>query len=385
MRYFISFVIGLSLFAQEKKNDIRSNLDIDGDFYFYMKADAYIKKLYFKLDALKAIAKDPKLSKRIDLTKLVFAENGLKDIVSLGASSKKLAKNLYQNKIFIELKEKPEGKVWAIFKGKEHSLDGLNLMPKDTVFASYGDFKFDGMIEFTSSLIKSIAPNRAQAGDRISNQLKRVGIDWDTVVKSSAGEMGIILSFDETKFLNLPVQKKMIEFPEPSIAVLMKVNDDYISSTLDNILTQRKTKIIKKEYDADTLVRSFGAPGFLPIQLTPTIVSSKNWLIFSSSEALALRCLNVKNKKEKGLATSRNYQRYRKGLPAKGNGLFYVGSKFSEYMGNIIAQGLKEDYTAEQTEKILEMMGLSLMDPFYMIGVVQRKKDGLLVTFNSNL
>jgi hypothetical protein len=274
------------------------------------------------------------------ITNLV-KDSGIEDVSGLGASSVMHEPGLYHSKVLLHhYPGKGNGVLWTTFGKKPHALTGLDLLPASTVVACFGDADAASIWAALQKECKAGPPEAQQMLSKVPEAFEQAaGVKWDQVLASLGGEFGFAVLFDDSHKITLPTPGQPIEFPEPSLLLVAKVNDDTIFNRLDELMKksgQQVTPVDKPNLKMRTLV----LPLPLPIQVRPTIAQSEGYLLIANSENVIEQALAVRGGKGKGLKTTAEFQRLSKDVPNQGNNFTFVSQRFGETLLQVQQQAM---------------------------------------------
>ena len=161
-------------------------------------------------------------------------------------------------------------------------------------------------------------PAFALPADAMPAELEvKTGIKLDQFLASLGGEYGVVITFDETRKVPVPLGPgQTVEIAEPGIMFVARVKDDTIFNHVDQMM-KNNPQVIRVEKDG-VRMRTMPLPLPLPIQLRPTLARSGDYLFFASSEEMILGALAVKSGKGKALKSTDEFKRLSQGIPANG-------------------------------------------------------------------
>jgi hypothetical protein len=159
----------LALLAQDPANtftQVGRYLDREGDFYLFLNSaevhDEVLELSGLLEDLITAAqdAEDRAQTRRIfSALRHLFAETGLPGIRAVGMSSQRQGKGRFSNRSVIYHGDAPvKGQLWRMTAGPPRTLDGVSLMPDNTVFAFTGDLRLDERWILLSDLADRMGP-----------------------------------------------------------------------------------------------------------------------------------------------------------------------------------------------------------------------------------
>src|SRR5262245_1232247 len=152
----LCLLLPLSAFPQTQtsavKNsfqEVTSHLDPGGNLYLYLSTEEWLKNLSGQIAQIRDLVNVVPGSSAADKQNatVVFSilsnlikQSGIEDVSGFGMSSIAVEKGLYQSKAMLHhYSGNNRGFLWSMFGKQPHALDGLDLLPANTVFASFTD------------------------------------------------------------------------------------------------------------------------------------------------------------------------------------------------------------------------------------------------------
>jgi hypothetical protein len=332
-------------------DEVTSQLDPGGNFYMYLSTAQWVDGLSGKVSSLQStFATMPQLKAedRTNIDKVfgvvtsVIKDSGIEDATGVGISSIETEQGFYRNKLLLHhYPDKGQGFLWKIMGQSPHPLDGLNLLPANTGMAYFSDTDLP--------LLWSVLTNEtAQSGlphaqDRLrsfaANFEKQSQVKWDQFLNSLGGEMGLILTLDESNRVIFPTPKAPLEVPEPGLAIVLKVKDDTIFNRIDQELKKNQQVI---SVDKPGLkMRTMSVPLPLPFDFRPTAASSGGYLLIGSSDKLIEEIAAVQRGEKPGLKSTDEFKHLSRNIPDQGNQFAFVSERFGRAIRDIQDQVMK--------------------------------------------
>jgi hypothetical protein len=301
------------------------------------------------------------------------------EMSGIGASSVSLEPGLNHSKVAIyHDKDKGQGLIWNLSDAKPHNLDELDLLPADTALAGFSDFKLQELWEWVKKEVQAADLPEVQRGIlTVEPMLKQQGIPSEKLFAGLGGRIGLVLTLDKKIKSKIPTATAAFEFPEPAIAIVLTVKDDFIFNLL-----QSKVKIAEETGEKNIRKIKIPVPP-MPILVNPVIVQTGDLLIFASNERIVNAMLEAKEKGN-GLTATDEFKRLSANMPKKGNRFHFVGSLFSQTIRDIqekaMQAGGKEDAAAKE---IFNLFRGDEEWTFY--SVMQNNDDGLLINIKHSM
>jgi len=385
------------LVSAEKNSfkEVTSNLNAGGDFYLYLGTEKWLQNLSASVSGMRQLflsapdfseADKASVNKAFDVITRLIKNSGVEEVSGVGISSIAREKGLYYNKSMLHhYKGKTSGYLWSIFGKSSHPLNGLDFLPSTTAFASFSDLDLP-------MLWSTIQQEVSQAGfPEADTQLRQLpatfemmtGSNLDQILNSSAGEIGIVITLDESKKIPLPMPTAAgLEIPEPGIMLMIKVKDDTLFNRLEQFFANNPGVI---RVDQDGLkMRTMPIPLPLPIQIRATIARSGDYLFLASSDTLVQDALAVKSGKKEGLKSTAEFKRLSQGIPSQGNSFCFAGQKFGQIITEIQKAALQMSSSREpaQAKFLQQFMGAG--EAAFAYSVAGNTEEGWLSSGNSN-
>jgi general secretion pathway protein G len=280
---------------------------------------------------------------------------------------------------------KGSGFLWTVFGKQAHPLTGLDFLPTNTVMACCSDADLAQAWSVLEQEVKQA--NIPQAEDwlaRLPEEFQqKTQIKWDPFLASLGGEYEIVVTFDESKKIPVPLPSgERLDVPEPALLLIAKVNDDTIFNRIDTAL--KDTSQVTRVDQPGLKMRTVLIPLPLPIQLRPTIASSGGYLLIGSSDTIVQEALAVKNGRKPGLQTTAEFKHLAQDVPQEGNQFTFVSPEF----GRIVFEAQKQMLALQKKTSPAQTRWMqSLFHPdqaFYTYTVAANTADGWLTVGNGN-
>lgn len=373
-------------------DEVTARLNPGGNFYLYIGTEKIIKKVDQLATNLRQIIEaniaessgDAQEGLKIfDFIYGMIKKSGLMEISGLGLSSVSINETINHSKIVTHhYKEKGKGLIWKLCESKPHPLSLLNMAPGNTVLAGYTDFNFSVLWEWTKSNIQAAdIPKLKKGFFVIEPTLKREGIELGQLLNSISG-MGYILSLDPQSKGSFPAGKTNISFPEPGIAFVLAVKDDYIF----NLLASKLPKAQKSEAkDVKKIEIPIPLPS-LPFSVSPVIAQTKGMLILASNKKLLEQMFEALEK-ENGLTTGDEFKKLSSNIPMNGNSFRFISSKLLQSLLDIQRQFIESDPTVDNEKNRDTIKRILNLFPKEMsaFGVLQHSPEGTVYSINHTM
>jgi len=304
----------------------------------------------------------------------LFKSYGLEEISGVGFSSITLKPGLHRNRMVIHHRPgRNRGLIWNIAGQAPRDLNEISMLASDTALAFVADYDIEKMINWVGEQGKKMSgPQMGQGMDIMKMGLAAANIDGDRLLKSYGGRLGLIITLDPEKRINIPSQNSSISIPEPGLAIMMQVNDTY----LFELIKGKAVPAGQAKFKDEAGVKTIAFPKLpMPFPLEPVIVQKGSWLIAASTAALANGIFDDKARK---LSDSDEYKAMAYKLPRRGNGFGYV----SPMVPRLIAQVLRENKAVFPAPAAMEKIAAILVRSKGMCQVWENSAKGLIYTIN---
>ncbi len=218
-------------------DEVTSKLDKGGNLYVYLSTEQALGGLSAKLAGVSNVIGNlpgtggagDTVGRVFDVVNTWLADSGIEEINGVGLSSIAREKGFYYSKLVIYHEPgRNQGALWTHMGKAPHPLDGLNMLPEDTVLAVFTDLDVPLIWNDVQSHLKKLGlPAATTALNQVPAQFQQqTGLDWNSVLSSLGGNYGIILTLDPDRKLTLPLPTGTMEFPSPALAIVAKVNSE---------------------------------------------------------------------------------------------------------------------------------------------------------------
>ncbi len=376
--------------------EVTKNLDAGGDVYAYLSMETVAKTLDEVIDALEPILKetvergapDPKKREQgaaaIGMLRKAYEQSGVREISGIGFSSIAVEKGVYRSKAFLHhYPGKDSGKLWGMFGKKPHKLTGLDFLPTTTAMAVFYDLDLNLLWDWQESLfLQSGSPSLVVDYKSVLDKIARI-IDLKKTIRSTDGEVGLIITLNPNRTVTLPAGDQVIQFPEPGLVVAIKMKDDSLMKFVEAKCRQHQLPVMKQQVQQlDTLTIPLQLP--LPVDIKPTFAMVDGYFLLANNSALMQQVIAVKKGEAKGLTSTAEFTRISKGMPQTGNMFGYVSPRFGKTIARIQESALK-GANPNQQKVMGRIYKLQKMDEMFSYGVGRVLPDGLYSVGNANV
>jgi hypothetical protein len=345
-------------------DEVTAKLDKGGNLYVYLSTEQVLSGLSDKMASLSNLlgslpgvpgAQTETIGKVFDFAGAWLKDSGIEQISGVGMSSIAREPGFYYSKFVVHhYPGKNDGEIWNLMGKESHPLQELDLLPEDTVLATFADF--DLPLAWTNLQkhleLLNIPPVAAGLQQWPAQFNKLTGLDFDKVLASLGGNYGFIFTLDTDRKVSLPLPGAAMEIPSPGLAIVIKVKSDLIFDRVDELC--KGNPLVMRVDNSDLKMRSMAIPLPLPLDLRPSIARSGDYLILATTDNMIQDLLAVKAGKKKGFKSTAEFARLSQGMPDQGNNFSLVADQFVKSMMEIQQQALtnKGAMTAAQVDAL---------------------------------
>lgn len=367
-------------------DEVTSKLDQGGNFYLYVSTERVVKfveefggklRKIIEAEATRSQPENTEALKIFDFVFGIIKKCGLTEISGIGMSSVAMKNNYNHSKIVLHhYKEEGKGLIWQLCEEKPHDLDGLKLLPADTVLAGFIDFRLNMLWQWIKKEAEaSDIPDLKKNVLSLEPLLQSQGIQLDKLLDSLSGRMGYLLTLDSEKKFTIPIEQTPLEIPEPGVALVFFVKDD----TFFNLL-QSKLPFAQKSEEEGIKKLIIPVPP-MPMPLKPEIVQTDDMLILASSPSITEAMLAAR-KNGNGLVTTQEFKDLSAHIPLKGNGFDFIGSRLLHNIMDIQKKAMEVSGEIKDEDIAAKQLFDMLPKDMAMFGVLQNSDEGLVYSIN---
>ncbi|MGB0580274.1 MAG: hypothetical protein ACPGVU_11280, partial [Limisphaerales bacterium] len=373
---------------------VTAKLDRGGDLFGYLGTAQWLKGLSGKIREFEKLALDmsPDEEEEIQLAFKVVTglvkRSGMEELSGVGISSVKVGEAQYRSRFIMHHDAASEkGYLWNMFGEKPHALTGLDVIPQDAVFASYGDVNVKNLWQtLLNEIVLLGTPEIRESLSAAPEQFKMMtGMDLDAFLDSFGGELGAALLLNDAIPFTVPLPMptangQPLTIPQPELLLLAKANDRLIFDRL--VQLTEKMEGVRKEVDGNIHKVLFPPPvPFIPA-LQPAIAYDGEHL-FIVSTPLVLKKVLAAKAGGPSLRDNEQFKALAAHLPSDGNSFTFlsdrIGKEYNKLQQNMIpAAG--GGPTPEQFTSLIQ----KLSTPAYTASVFQNTDEGWLTTSVGN-
>ena len=232
---------GKAAFTPARKtsfDEVTRQLDAGGDVFLYLATDRWLAALSTNVsqlrDVLEHLPNVPAAGhQQIDLgfrmLSDVISRSGLEGLSGVGLSGAQITQELHRSKLVVHHNPgQGQGLLWNLAGRPAHPLRAMEMLPKTTALALFGDLDARGAWTFIERTVSDSGEAGLAAGLHAWQQRfeQAAKLSWTNLLASFGGEAGIILTLDDSRKITLPLGPQPLELPEPGLIVAVKINDD---------------------------------------------------------------------------------------------------------------------------------------------------------------
>ncbi|MBT5847265.1 MAG: DUF4339 domain-containing protein [Verrucomicrobiales bacterium] len=272
-------------------DEVNEQLDLRGDYHFTRNVSGLTLEVG---DWMNNFSRDntttPEGKGMVGLARDALQKGGVSEIDAFGMSSMFIKAGQFRHIAIAHHPNNSTNRLWRVLDNNGTTLNGLRLMPADTVLAVHGRVNVSEMSRWFSEL--STTNSLTDAWQSLKQELP-----MDTLMQSWTGEMGLFLSVNSTQFRANNAERS--ELGKPSLMLVLGVKDGALEKALGEQL-----KDLQEPVRTET-IKNVGVPlrvydklelpdEIKKLDVVPSICQSVNYLVlsFSFSDVAASRALN---------------------------------------------------------------------------------------------
>jgi hypothetical protein len=406
---------------------VTQHLDTGGSFYFYLSTDEAqgwvrtgfdeVGKLMEQFGPMLGEEGAGQAAMALTAAKALYAGIGLDAIDGIGASTRSLGDGLKRNVAMLHRDPaKSDGILWKAFGGAAHDLDGLSLMPADTVYAFHGDLDLAAILAWAKTMAANNLPPEATLP--LDEMLAQPQVQQ--ILAAYGGEVGAYVTLDFQKMHKLIVpdveatlpgdapavpgiesaipngvptvpsglpalpgeEGVVMEIPEPGLVLTIKVKNGDLLAMLQEVAESMGMTLAEVDLGG---VKAFQFPQPIPfpplpeMNVQPVVFQSGGYLILTSSPGLAAKVIATQADPDTGLRGTAEFAKLTKGMELEGNQFTFMSGRVAGLYGKIIKQGMAAE-AAMLSEPVQNLMvRLLTLGMKGQVSVLQVLPEGFLV------
>lgn len=338
-------------------DEVTARLDPGGSLYLYLSTAQWLAGLSGQLASLRdlVLAADPtpqepakraQMEQVFNVATALLKRSGLEDMTAIGASSIALEPGFHRNKFFMNHPVgRGDGLLWSVGGKAPHRLELLDLLPAETALAASADLDLALLISAVRQEIERSGPPEAkQALEAGLAQIAAViGMPLDDVLQSLGGSVGLVLTLDPAKPIELPIPDARQTIPTPRLGVLLQTKDERIFARIEKLAAENP--MVVRVDEPGLKMRTIAVPVLPAVTLRGTIAQWGNYLAIVSDDQL-LRDLIAAQKSGAGLKATPEFARLSKDLPEQGNAFQISTQRFADMWNRLQREMMKTQAAA---------------------------------------
>ncbi len=272
-------------------DEVNEQLDLRGEYYFTRKVSGLTLEagdwMYkFRRDT----ASTPETKDIVGLALDALQKGGVSEIDAFGMSSMFIKAGQFRHVAMAHHPNNSTNRLWRVLDNNGTALNGLRLMPADTVLAVHGRVNVSEMSRWFSEL--NTSKPLADAWQSLKKELP-----MDALMQSWTGEVGLFLSVNSTEFRANNVGRTVLG--KPSLMLVLGVKDGALEKVLGEQLKDlqepaRTADINRKKVPLRVYEKLELPEEISRLDWVPSICQSANYLAlsFSFSDVAASSALN---------------------------------------------------------------------------------------------
>ncbi|HEX8295386.1 MAG TPA: hypothetical protein VF593_03745 [Chthoniobacteraceae bacterium] len=374
--------------------EVTAQLDPGGDFYLYLNTQQWLAGLSQEIGDLRggllaALGQpaDPAAAgagQAVDAIARLIQRSGLEDVTGVGMSSIALRPDFFRNRFFVHhASGKGDGFLLQLGGKTPHPLHGLDLLPTDTAMSFFSDADLALLFRVISEEIgKSGVPELQKGFQQTMSQFAQLaGAEPKDLFDSLGGEVGMILTLDPQKQIQIPDQPSVGSIPEPSLAIFLKVKNDRIFTLAERMFASHPQ--LAKVDEPEFKMRSIPLPLGPGINLRPTLAQWGEWLVIASSDEFFRRIVETK-KAGGGFKTTADFAALSADLPTQGNAFGLATPRFGELVAKVQNQLMQANGSTPSAQLALFQKLNEMQKPGAYFTVRTHLENGILSVSNSS-
>jgi hypothetical protein len=272
-------------------DEVNEQLDLRGDYHFTRNVSGLTLEAGDWMNNFsRDTATTPEAKEMVALARDALQKGGVSEIDALGMSSKFIKAGQFRHVAMAHHPNNSTNRLWRVLDNNGTALNGLRLMPSDTVLAVHGRVDISEMSRWFSEL--SASKPLTDAWQSLKQELP-----MDTLMQSWTGEVGLFLSVNSTQFRANNAERS--ELGKPSLMLVLGVKDGALEKALGEQLKDlqepARTETIKNVAVPLRVYDKLELPDEInKLDMVPSICQSANYLVlsFSFSDVAASSALN---------------------------------------------------------------------------------------------
>ena len=372
--------------------EVTKHLDAGGPMYIYLSAtqvQGWVQNLFGQGEQLIAAAEN-EMGRRdaeearmaLKVGKAAYEGIGLDSIDGMGLSSFDLGNGINRNVAMLHHDPaRGGGLMWKMFGAAPHELGALKLMPEETAFLIQGDLDLSALLTWAKDFVPKNAPPEV-ARDMASFLAEaNQEMQLEKLIGSVDGELGIGITLDKQKMVDVNPGGAGLKIPEPGLIVFLKVKDSTLFDMLNQQISNLGDSGVQKQNVGDVTLYTMQVPPNpeIPVSLSPTLFKSGSYMVLTSNVDLAKKVMAVQGGSGAGLSGTEEFKRLGSGMELAGNHLLFTSDRVATVIGNTLDRVLETEGD-DLPEAVRDFMKNSATSSFKgQLTVVKVLPEGYLV------
>ncbi len=275
---------------------INERLDLRGDFHFTRNASGLTQPAdtwFTKFSQESAVT--PEAKGVVNLLQSALKSGGTDEVKAHGMSSATLKTNLFRHTAMLYHPTNSTGRLWKELDNNGTRLNGLRLMPPDTILAIHGRVRFGDLSKWVGELNNGLADSKLL---KDAWQTLKSEVPIAQLQQSWNGEVGLYVTLSSEKFR--VSNEEVTVLGKPGIMLVLGVKDDLLNKTLTKQLIkwqdpERTVSIKKKSVQLKVYEKPDLPEEVDKLDLIPSICQAGNYLVLSIAFDAAV-CVSALNR-----------------------------------------------------------------------------------------
>ena len=263
---------------------INERLDLRGDFHFTQNVPGLTQPVdtwFTKFS--QEVAATPEVKGVVDLLHDALKSGGIHEVKAHGMSSVAVKTNLFRHTAMLYHPTNSTGRLWKELDNNGTPLNGLRLMPPDTVLAIHGRVRLGDLSKWVRELNDGLTDSKLlqDAWQKLKSEVPIAQLQ-----QSWNGEVGLYVTLSREKFRVSNAART--ELRRPGFMLVLGVKDDQMEKTLTQQLSkwqepERQKQINGKEIPLKVYEKPEMPSQLEKLDLIPSICQAGNYLVLSTA------------------------------------------------------------------------------------------------------
>jgi hypothetical protein len=376
-------------------HSVTARLNKGGGLYLYLSTEELLEELDKRIESLKKLVlsgeslpekRKIEIYEAFEVFTRLMDHSGLAEISGIGVSTITLENGLNHSKLVLHhYSGDKDGLIWNLFKEKAGPLKELNMLPADTVFASFNDNRPYVLWQWLKKQIDATGIEPMQKVMVVWDAaLKMQGIDLDQLLPQLEGVIGAVVTMDPEKTIRLKNGDSFIKIPQFSAAVMLTVKEGKLMELLIRMFPNAR-RLEGKAFNGYYIIPP--APGDEPsgpFRFNPVLIQKEDFLIFATDTKI-VDAMWAAKQGQKRLKDTEEYKKLARDMPVTGNGFRFLSSRSIETLLEVYRELLMAyGETGEARWQAFEIIN-PFPENMRLYSVLQNTAEGIVVTANHNM